>query len=125
MQMAKISSVLQIHQAYKILLYIIVLTYPTIGVVITSFGMLEDITIAKPKTYIEFVGKKVIKHTLHQKIPDDFEVVDSLFYDGLLDLIIPHNLLKGVLSEIFELYGLTPHVRTKCNSKFFIFIKPS
>jgi acetyl-CoA carboxylase beta subunit len=34
--------------------------------------MLGDITIAKPKTYIEFVGKRMIEHTLHQKILDGF-----------------------------------------------------
>jgi acetyl-CoA carboxylase carboxyl transferase subunit beta len=34
--------------------------------------MLGDITIVEPQTYIEFVGKRVIEHTLHEKIPDDF-----------------------------------------------------
>jgi acetyl-CoA carboxylase beta subunit len=37
----------------------------------------------------------VIKHTLHQKIPDGFQVVESLFNHGLLDLIVPRNLVKG------------------------------
>jgi hypothetical protein len=29
----------------------------------------------------------------------------------LLDLIVPFNLLKGILSEIFELYGSAPHIQ--------------
>nr|YP_009974218.1 acetyl-CoA carboxylase carboxyltransferase beta subunit [Ptisana novoguineensis]QNH94118.1 acetyl-CoA carboxylase carboxyltransferase beta subunit [Ptisana novoguineensis] len=108
MQMAKISSVLQIHQVQKKLLYIAVLTYPTTGGVTASFGMLGDIIIAEPKAYIAFAGKRVIEQTLRQKIPDGFQVAESLFDHGLLDLIVPRNLLKGVLSEIFELYNLAP-----------------
>uniref|UniRef100_A0AAT9USU5 Acetyl-coenzyme A carboxylase carboxyl transferase subunit beta, chloroplastic n=1 Tax=Pallavicinia longispina TaxID=280536 RepID=A0AAT9USU5_9MARC len=108
MQMAKISAVLQTHQARRGLLYIAILTYPTTGGVTASFGMLGDITIAEPKAYIAFAGKRVIEQTLRQKIPDGFQVAESLFDHGLLDLIVPRNLLKGVLSEIFELYGSAP-----------------
>jgi acetyl-CoA carboxylase beta subunit len=77
--------------------------------------MLGDITIAEPKADIEFVGKRMIEHTLR----DDFEVFDSLFDHGLLYLIIPCNLLKGVLNEIFELYDLAPHIHRECNPKIF------
>lgn len=108
MQMAKISSVLQIHQVQKKLLYISILTYPTTGGVTASFGMLGDIIIAEPKAYIAFAGKRVIEQTLRQKIPDGFQAAESLFDNGLLDLIVPRNLLKGVLGEIFELYSLAP-----------------
>jgi acetyl-CoA carboxylase carboxyl transferase subunit beta len=94
-------------------------TYRTTGGIISSFGMLGDITIAQPKAYIAFGGKRVIKQTLHQKIYDGFQVVESLFDHGLLDLIIPRNLLKGILSEIFELYGLIPHICRECNYSFF------
>lgn len=61
MQMAKISSILQLHQVQKKLLYISVLTYPTTGGVTASFGMLGDIIIAEPKAYIAFAGKRVIE----------------------------------------------------------------
>lgn len=61
MQMAKISSVLQVHQVRKRLLYISILTYPTTGGVTASFGMLGDIIIAESKAYIAFAGKRVIE----------------------------------------------------------------
>ncbi len=77
-----------------------------------------DITIAEPKAYIAFAGKRVIEQTLRQKIPDGFQVAESLFDHGLLDLIVPRNLLKGVLSEIFELYGSAPHIYRECNHSF-------
>nr|YP_011030807.1 acetyl-CoA carboxylase carboxyltransferase beta subunit [Hiya brooksiae]WQT71197.1 acetyl-CoA carboxylase carboxyltransferase beta subunit [Hiya brooksiae] len=108
MQMAKISSALQLHQVQKKLLYISVLTYPTTGGVTASFGMLGDIIIAESKAYTAFAGKRVIEQTLRQKIPDGFQAAESLFDNGLLDSIVPRNLSKGVLSEISELYSSAP-----------------
>jgi acetyl-CoA carboxylase beta subunit len=35
-----------------------------------------------------------------------FQVTEHLFGHGLFDLIVPCNLLKGVLSELFQLYSL-------------------
>nr|YP_010917712.1 acetyl-CoA carboxylase beta subunit [Encalypta ciliata]UVG41298.1 acetyl-CoA carboxylase beta subunit [Encalypta ciliata] len=117
MQMAKITSLLQFYQVRKKLFYIAILTYPTTGGVTASFGMLGDIIIAEPKAYIAFAGKRVIEQTLRQKIPDGFQVAESLFYSGLLDLIVPRTFLKGVLSEIFELYNLVFY--NESNSYFF------
>ncbi len=111
MQMAKISSVLQIHQVRKKLLYISILTYPTTGGVTASFGMLGDIIIAESKAYTAFAGKRVIEQTLRQKIPEGFQAAESLFDNGLLDLIVPRNLLKGVLGEISELHTSAPYKR--------------
>nr|YP_010933357.1 beta subunit of acetyl-CoA carboxylase carboxytransferase [Streptosarcina arenaria]YP_010933456.1 beta subunit of acetyl-CoA carboxylase carboxytransferase [Streptosarcina costaricana]WKT08838.1 beta subunit of acetyl-CoA carboxylase carboxytransferase [Streptosarcina arenaria]WKT08939.1 beta subunit of acetyl-CoA carboxylase carboxytransferase [Streptosarcina costaricana] len=108
MQMAKIAAALQIHQIQKRLLYISVLTYPTTGGVTASFAMLGDIIIAEPKAYIAFAGKRVIEQTLRQEVPDGFQVAESLFEHGLLDLIVPRAILKGVLGELFELYKLAP-----------------
>lgn len=106
MQMAKIASALYIHQKEKKLLYISILTSPTTGGVTASFGMLGDIIIAEPKAYIAFAGKRVIEQTLGQKVIEDFQVTEHLFGHGLFDLIVPRNLLKGVLSELFWFYVL-------------------
>lgn len=108
MQMAKISSLLQVHQVQHKLLYIAILTYPTTGGVTASFGMLGDIIIAEPQAYIAFAGKRVIEQTLRQEIPEGFQVAESLLKHGLLDLIVPRAILKGVLSELFDLYALAP-----------------
>jgi acetyl-CoA carboxylase carboxyl transferase subunit beta len=106
--MAKIASVLQLHQVQHRLLYISILTYPTTGGVTASFGMLGDIIMAEPKAYIAFAGKRVIEQTLRQEVPDGFQVAESLLDHGLLDLIVPRALLKGALGELFELYGSAP-----------------
>nr|YP_009747729.1 acetyl-CoA carboxylase subunit beta [Lecanorchis japonica]QII89409.1 acetyl-CoA carboxylase subunit beta [Lecanorchis japonica] len=110
MQMAKISSASYEYdyQSKKKLLYISILTSPTTGGVTASFGMLGNIIIAEPNAYIAFAGKRVIEETLKQTVPEGSQVAEYLFSKGLFDPIVPRNLLKGVLSELFQLHGFFP-----------------
>ena len=73
-----------------------------------SFGMLGDIIIAEPNAYIAFAGKRVIEQTLNKTVPDDSQVAEYLFHNGLFDPIVPRNPLKGVLSELVQLHGFFP-----------------
>ncbi|CAN6446899.1 unnamed protein product [Victoria cruziana] len=104
MQMAKISSALYNYQSNKKLLYVSILTSPTTGGVIANFGMLGDIIIAKPNTYIAFAGKRVIEQTLKKTVPEGSQVAEYLFNKGLFDPIVQRNLLKGVSSELFQFH---------------------
>lgn len=108
MQMAKISSVLYDYQSNKKLFYVSILTSPTTGGVTASFGMLGDIIIAEPNAYIAFAGKRVIEQTLNKTVPEGSQAAEFLFHKGLFDLIVPRNLLKGVLSELFQLHAFFP-----------------
>nr|YP_010921583.1 acetyl-CoA carboxylase beta subunit [Ranunculus ternatus]WIL95858.1 acetyl-CoA carboxylase beta subunit [Ranunculus ternatus] len=108
MQMAKISSASYDYQSNKKLFYVSILTSPTTGGVTASFGMLGDIIIAEPNAYIAFAGKRVIEQTLNKTVPDGSQEAEYLFQKGLFDLIVPRNLLKGVLSELFQLHGFFP-----------------
>nr|YP_010432894.1 carboxytransferase beta subunit [Subularia monticola]USW06444.1 carboxytransferase beta subunit [Subularia monticola] len=108
MQMAKISSVLCDYQSSKKLFYISILTSPTTGGVTASFGMLGDIIIAEPYAYIAFAGKRVIEQTLKKAVPEGSQAAESLLRKGLLDAIVPRNLLKGVVSELFQLHAFFP-----------------
>nr|YP_010254234.1 acetyl-CoA carboxylase carboxyltransferase beta subunit [Phlomoides younghusbandii]YP_011015702.1 acetyl-CoA carboxylase carboxyltransferase beta subunit [Phlomoides sagittata]QTZ18768.1 acetyl-CoA carboxylase carboxyltransferase beta subunit [Phlomoides younghusbandii]UUL99020.1 acetyl-CoA carboxylase carboxyltransferase beta subunit [Phlomoides younghusbandii]WAS33766.1 acetyl-CoA carboxylase carboxyltransferase beta subunit [Phlomoides sagittata] len=108
MQMAKISSALYDYQSNKKLLYVSILTSPTTGGVTASFGMLGDIIIAEPNSYIAFAGKRVIEQTLNKTIPEGSQASEYLFQKGLFDLIVPRNLLKSVLSELFKLHAFFP-----------------
>nr|YP_010513736.1 acetyl-CoA carboxylase beta subunit [Tephrosia onobrychoides]UXL85307.1 acetyl-CoA carboxylase beta subunit [Tephrosia onobrychoides] len=105
MQMAKISSVLYNYQTNKKLFYVSILTSPTTGGVTASFGMLGDIIIAEPNAYIAFAGKRVIEQTLNKAIPEGSQAAEYLFQKGLFDSIVPRNLLKGVLSELFQFHA--------------------
>nr|QHN54367.1 acetyl-CoA carboxylase beta subunit [Calla palustris] len=108
MQMAKISSALYNYQLNKKLFYVSILTSPTTGGVTASFGMLGDIIIAEPNAYIAFAGKRVIEQTLNKTVPDGSQAAEYLFHKGLFDPIVPRNLLKGVLGELFQLHGFLP-----------------
>nr|YP_010694904.1 acetyl-CoA carboxylase subunit beta [Hypecoum zhukanum]WCF60119.1 acetyl-CoA carboxylase subunit beta [Hypecoum zhukanum] len=108
MQMAKISSASYNYQIIKKLFYVSILTSPTTGGVTASFGMLGDIIISEPNAYIAFAGKRVIEETLNLTLPDGSQEAEYLFHNGLLDPIVPRNLLKGVLSELFHIHGLFP-----------------
>lgn len=105
MQMAKISSASYNYQLNKKLFYVSILTSPTTGGVTASFDMLGDVIIAEPNAYIAFAGKRVIEQTLNKTVPDGSQAAEYLFHKGLFDLIVPRNLLKGVLSELFQLHG--------------------
>nr|YP_010499433.1 acetyl-CoA carboxylase beta subunit [Coalisina paradoxa]UWT58720.1 acetyl-CoA carboxylase beta subunit [Coalisina paradoxa] len=108
MQMAKISSVLCAYQSHKKLFYVTILTSPTAGGVTASFGMLGDIIIAEPYAYIAFAGRRVIEQTLKKAVSKSSQEAESLLRNGLLDTIVPRNLLKSVLSELFQLYAFFP-----------------
>nr|YP_010574120.1 acetyl-CoA carboxylase subunit beta [Caladium lindenii]UZH93964.1 acetyl-CoA carboxylase subunit beta [Caladium lindenii] len=108
MQMAKISSALYNYQLNKKLFYVSILTSPTTGGVTASFGMLGDIIIAEPNAYIAFAGKRVIEQTLNKTVPDGSQAAEYSFHKGLFDPIVPRNLLKGVLGELFQLHGFLP-----------------
>ena len=108
MQMAKISSALQIYQSCANLLYISVLTSPTTGGVTASFAMLGDLIFAEPKALVGFAGRRVIEQTLQEDLPDDFQTSEYLLHHGLLDLIVPRCFLKQALSETITLYRDAP-----------------
>nr|YP_009772464.1 acetyl-CoA carboxylase beta subunit [Phacellaria compressa]YP_009772536.1 acetyl-CoA carboxylase beta subunit [Phacellaria glomerata]QIT03554.1 acetyl-CoA carboxylase beta subunit [Phacellaria compressa]QIT03626.1 acetyl-CoA carboxylase beta subunit [Phacellaria glomerata] len=108
MQMAKISASLYDYQSNKKLFYISILTSPTTGGVTASFGMLGDIIIAEPNAYIAFAGKRVIEQTLNKTVPEGSQVAEYLFHKGLFDSIVPRNLLKSVLSELFQIHAFFP-----------------
>lgn len=111
MQMAKISSALQIYQSCANLLYISVLTSPTTGGVTASFAMLGDLIFAEPKALIGFAGRRVIEQTLQEDLPEDFQRSEYLLHHGLLDLIVPRCFLKQALSETITLYKDAPFKR--------------
>nr|WRI60947.1 acetyl-CoA carboxylase carboxyltransferase beta subunit [Emblica urinaria] len=108
MQMAKISSALSDYQSNKKLFYVSILTSPTTGGVTASFGMLGDIIIAEPNAYVAFAGKRVIEQTSNKTVLEGSQAAEFLFHKGLFDLIVPRNLLKGVLNELFQLHAFFP-----------------
>nr|QWL17134.1 acetyl-CoA carboxylase carboxyltransferase beta subunit [Plantago atrata] len=115
MQMAKISSALYAYkyQAKEKLVYVTILTSPTTGGVTASFAMLGDLIIAEPNAYIAFAGKRVIEELLKVEVPEGSQETENLFEKGLVDLIVPRNLLKSVVTDFLQFHGF---VSVKSNS---------
>lgn len=101
MQMAKTSAALYRHHKAR-LLYISVLTNPTMGGVMASFAGLGDIIIAEPKALIGFAGPRVIEQTTRQKLPDGFQKSEFMLEHGLLDMIVHRKNLKETLHQLID-----------------------
>lgn len=103
MQMVKTGSALaRLHE--EKLLYISVLTEPTFGGVTASFGTLGDIIIAEEGARIGFAGRRVIEQTIRQKLPSDFQTASYLLNYGQVDMVLPRQELKGMLSNLVRLH---------------------
>ncbi len=102
MQMAKTSLALNRFQKAG-LLYISVLTNPTMGGVMASFASLGDVILAEPKALIGFAGPRVIEQTIRQKLPDDFQTSEFVLKKGMVDSVVSRHQLKSSLALLLEL----------------------
>ncbi|MBN3346582.1 acetyl-CoA carboxylase carboxyl transferase subunit beta [Clostridium botulinum] len=102
MQMAKISAAIAKFKENSGL-YITVLTDPTTGGVTASFAMQGDIIISEPKALIGFAGKKVIKDTIKEAIPDNLQTAESQFKKGFIDKIVDRRNIKNYLFDILDI----------------------
>lgn len=101
MQMAKISiAISRFHSAR--LPFISVLTDPTTGGVAASYAFQGDIILAEPGALIGFAGKRVIEQTIRKKLPENFQTAEFLFERGLIDRVVPRQLLRLEISLILD-----------------------
>ncbi len=108
MQMAKTSAALGRLAAAK-LLFISVLTHPTMGGVTASFATLGDVIIAEPGALVGFAGARVIKDTTKQTLPPGFQTAEFLLKHGLIDQIVSRLELRERLRDVL----LALHVKKK------------
>jgi acetyl-CoA carboxylase carboxyl transferase subunit beta len=98
MQMAKTCASLQRHSEAG-LLYVSVLTNPTMGGIMASFAGVGDVIIAEPKALIGFAGPRVVEQTIRQKLPSGFQRSEFLLAHGMIDMIVERQDLKDVLAH--------------------------
>ncbi|MCX7760115.1 MAG: acetyl-CoA carboxylase, carboxyltransferase subunit beta [Hydrogenothermaceae bacterium] len=105
MQMAKTSiAVDRMNKAG--ILYISVLTDPTMGGVSASFAFLGDIIIAEPESLIGFAGPRVIEQTIRQQLPEGFQRSEFLLEKGQIDMVVDRkNLKKTIYTLIKHTHG--------------------
>lgn len=99
MQMAKTSQALKRHDESG-LLYISILTDPTMGGVTASFAMLGDVILAEPGAMIGFAGARVIRQTIGQKLPEGFQSAEFLLKCGFVDRIVKREKLRRTLAVL-------------------------
>lgn len=103
MQMAKTSAALQrFHE--QGLLYISVMTHPTVGGVPASFAGLGDIIIGEPGALIGFTGPRVIQQTLGQRLPERFQRAEFQLEHGMLDLVVDRAEMPVVIGQLLRLH---------------------
>jgi acetyl-CoA carboxylase carboxyl transferase subunit beta len=103
MQMAKTAGAMaRLHE--QEILYISVLTNPTMGGVLASYASLGDIIIAEPGAQIGFAGPRVIKQTIGEELPAGFQTSEFQLEHGIIDLIAPRNDLKPILARILKFH---------------------
>ena len=98
MQMAKTSTLLAALDRQG-LPFVAVNTDPTTGGVTASYALLGDVIYAEPKAQIGFAGPRVIKQTIGQDLPDEFQTAEFVLEHGFVDAVVPRLRLKRVVSR--------------------------
>jgi len=101
MQMAKTCAVMG-KLKKRGLLYVSLLTHPTMGGVMASFASQGDIILAEPGALLGFAGPRVIKQTIKQQIPPGFQRAESLLKHGMIDLVVERRDIRPTLIKILD-----------------------
>jgi acetyl-CoA carboxylase carboxyl transferase subunit beta len=75
---------------------------PTTGGTTASIALLGDINIAEPNCLIAFAGQRVIKETVREELPPDFQRAEFLREKGMIDLVVERKDLPKVISTLIS-----------------------
>lgn len=101
MQMAKTAQAVGRHSRAG-LLYISVLTHPTMGGIYASFSSLGDIIMAEPGALIGFAGPRIVEETTKQKLPEGFQTAEFALEHGMVDMIVKRDEMRSTLSRLLR-----------------------
>ncbi len=108
LQMAKTSAAArQLQEAG--LLFVCLLTHPTMGGVSASVAWLGDIILAEPGALIGFAGPRVIRETVNQELPEGFQRSEFLLAHGLIDAVVDRRRLRDTLKVLFSQFTQRPY----------------
>ncbi len=102
MQMAKTSAHLT-RLADQGLPFISLMANPTTGGVTASFAMLGDFNLAEPGALIGFAGPRVIRETIGQDLPSNFQRAEFLQEKGFIDFIVDRRNLRSTVVHLLNL----------------------
>jgi acetyl-CoA carboxylase carboxyl transferase subunit beta len=75
---------------------------PTTGGQTASVALLGDINIAEPNALVAFAGARVIKETVREDLPLNFQRAEFLLEKGMLDLVVQRKDLPKVISTLIS-----------------------
>ena len=102
MQMAKTTAALRrLHD--EGLLYVSVMTDPTLAGVTASFASLADVIVAEPGATVGFTGRRLIEQIVKQKLPDDAQSAEFMQQRGMIDLVTQRRALNELLTRLIDL----------------------
>lgn len=101
MQMAKTCAAITRLQDSG-MVFISVLTDPTLGGVMASFASQADIIMAEPGALVGFAGPRVIKETIKKTLPKGFQSAESMLKHGFIDMIVERGKIKNRVSKILD-----------------------
>jgi acetyl-CoA carboxylase carboxyl transferase subunit beta len=96
MQMATISQAIAALREAG-LLTVSLVTDPTYGGVAASFATCTDIVLAESGSRLGFAGPRVIRQTIRQTLPEDFQTTDFLLRHGQVDMVVERGVLRARL----------------------------
>ena len=82
--------------------FIVILTNPTTGGVTASWAMLGDILISEPAAMVAFAGARVIKDTVREDLPNNFQTAEYLLDHGFVDLIVERKYLSSTIGTLLN-----------------------
>jgi acetyl-CoA carboxylase carboxyl transferase subunit beta len=107
LQMAKTAAV-RTRLADARLPFISVMTYPTTGGVQASIGSLGDIILAEKGAMIGFAGRRVIRETIAEELPSNFQTDAFALEKGLIDRVATRESLRDELAATLRFFEV-PH----------------
>jgi acetyl-CoA carboxylase carboxyl transferase alpha subunit/acetyl-CoA carboxylase carboxyl transferase beta subunit len=103
MQMAKTSqAIAALHEDG--ILCVCVLADPTFGGVTASFAMLGHVIVAEQGALVGFAGPRVIRETIRQQLPPDFQSAEFLLRHGMADRVEHRAALRPLLERLLRLH---------------------
>jgi len=115
MQMEKTAAAVKRHDESG-LLYISVLTNPTMGGVTASFSMLADFVLAEKGAMIGFAGPRVIEQNTGKKLPSGFQTAEFQKEHGFVDAILEREKEKETLSYLLRFHHKKSKQKWKVDS---------
>lgn len=107
MQMAKTAAARRALEEAKVP-FISVMTYPTTAGVEASIASLGDVTIAERGALVGFAGPRVIKQTIDQELPPDFQTDRFALEHGIVDQVVKREEMRSEIVRVLRFFPAVP-----------------